>query len=80
MSELNNQIYKTCSTCLHQIGSGTSARCEKGGFYCSTMRQTAYFPATVCNENFSGWVAIPPRPPQRSLTQWFYDTFLKVNK
>lgn len=74
-----NSTPRGCSTCLFkQTGELSGAafwRCGKTGYFCTTMRGTANA-ARDCDEHFSGWAPIPPKPPRRSLRHWLYDLFL----
>lgn len=60
---------KNCNTCAHQVPNDW---CVLAGFSCEIIRQT---PGPPCDENLSGW---QQRPPRRSLLQWLYDTFLRI--
>lgn len=67
---------KCCDTCAHQLphwdGKGY---CRRAMFSCELQRR---HPDWACDQNFSGWVERPPPAPRRSLLQWLYDTFLRM--
>lgn len=65
---------KNCLTCAHRYaGLSGIATCAATGWHCTIARQN---PSSGCDESFSGW---EPAPPRRSLAQWIYDTFFRID-
>lgn len=71
---------KRCRTCAHRTQGLYSGPlwdyCLLTYQDCSMQRRR---PTAQCDENMSGWTPIPPKPPRRSLLQWLYDTFLRID-
>ena len=71
-----NTPIRNCLNCAHSFeafgGFAPSRQCIRTGKYCTTQCK---FPDEECDSNFSGWQPLPPKPPRRSLRQWFIDTF-----
>lgn len=73
-----NSTPKGCQTCRFKVNAWGENRplfwhCGKTGGYCTTMRGLSAQPGAECDNDFSGWAPIPPKPPRRSLRQWIYD-------
>lgn len=67
-------IFKSCSNCVYCVKNEIDERfdhCGLSGNYCIIERRYN----NKCDEGFSGWAPIPPKPPCRSLRRWLYDTF-----
>ncbi len=73
---MEDNIIKNCLNCAHL----EEDKCLKSGYYYIIQRQ---YPDQACDVNFSGWQSkaqLPPPIPRRSLAQWLYDTFFRLNK
>jgi hypothetical protein len=82
---------KMCDTCAYSDGKGEFAKCKRSGKYCDNQRR--YDNDGLCNMLFSGWVsartglttteteieALATKPRRRSVRQWFYDVFWRID-
>jgi hypothetical protein len=75
-----NSPVKNCRTCVHGVAAYASHpdydRCLLCHSFCKlVMTYPNQHPRC---QNFSGWRPRPPKPARRSLRQWLYDVFLKM--
>lgn len=75
-----NSPVRNCRTCAHFqtdriLGDEWGSCLRHGGWSCKAITSIE----EKCGSGLKHWKAIPPPPVPRSLRQWLYDTFWKID-